>query len=51
MTEFTHGTEAEVNGMQGFALGVETLEDRIAPTFLAIGISGGISLGGSSSSS
>src|SRR5437773_1930100 len=31
MGEFTHGVEAEVNGMNGLTLGVETLEERIAP--------------------
>jgi hypothetical protein len=45
MNTFTHGAEAEVNGMNGLTLGVEALEERIAPG-LFIGIGAGLYVGG-----
>jgi hypothetical protein len=44
MNTFTHGAEAEVNGTNGLTLGVETLEERIAPTGVGIGIGAGVGL-------
>jgi hypothetical protein len=38
MNTFTHGVEAEVNGTYGLALGVESLEERIAPCLCGLEI-------------
>jgi hypothetical protein len=47
MNEYTRGTEAEVNGVEGLTLGVEALEERIAPSLVAvIGAAAAISFGG-----
>jgi len=46
MGEFTHGVEAEVNGMNGLTLGVETLEERIAPWVVGdVGVGVGVGIG------
>lgn len=42
MNTFTHAAEAEVNGRNGLALDVETLEERIAPTGFLIGVGAGV---------
>jgi hypothetical protein len=38
MNTFTNGVEAEVNGTYGLTLGIEALEDRIAPCLCGLEI-------------